>query len=325
MLACLGTLTASFTSAVFAPGTDNASKTFNVSSEVGTLGTTLYVLGFASGPLIWAPASELVGRRWPLTAGMLGGAIFTIASAVAKDIQTLIICRFFAGMFGASQLSVVPGVLSDIYNNMHRGVAISLYALTVFVGPFSAPFIGGFISTSSLGWRWTLYIPAFMSFASFSLFALFLKETYAPVLLISKASAIRRETGNWGIHAKQEEIEVDFQALLQKYFTRPLQMLVTEPIILLISLYMSFIYGIVYALVEAYPYVFEMVYGMSPGIAGLACIGLIIGQVLACGFILSQHSDYAKNLLANHNVPVPEWRLIPATIGAPVFTIGIFW
>lgn len=256
---------------------------------------------------------------------MFGGAIFTIASAVAKDIQTLIICRFFAGMFGASQLSVVPGVLSDIYNNMHRGVAISLYALTVFVGPFSAPFIGGFIATSSLGWRWTLYIPAFMSFASVSLFALFLKETYAPVLLISKASAIRRETGSWGIHAKQEEIEVDFQALVQKYFTRPLQMLVTEPIILLIPLYMSFIYGIVYALVEAYPYVFEMVYGMSPGIAGLACIGLIIGQVLACSFILSQHSDYARKLVANHNVPVPEWRLIPATVGAPVFTIGIFW
>ena len=324
-LACLGTLTASFTSAIFAPGTNNASKAFNVSPEVGTLGTTLYVLGFASGPLIWAPASELIGRRWPLTAGMFGGAIFTIASAVAKDIQTLIICRFFAGMFGASQLSVVPGVLSDIYNNMHRGVAISLYALTVFVGPFSAPFIGGFIAISSLGWRWTLYIPAFMSFASVSLFALFLKETYVPVLLIAKASAIRRETGNWGIHAKQEEIEVDFQALLQKYFTRPLQMLVTEPIILLISLYMSFIYGIVYALVEAYPYVFEMVYGMSPGTAGLACTGLIIGQVLACGFILSQHSDYTKKLLANNNVPVPEWRLIPATAGAPVFTIGIFW
>lgn len=131
-IACLGTLTASFTSAIFAPGTVSASKAFGVSSEVGTLGTTLYVLGFASGPLIWAPASELVGRRWPLTIGMLGGAIFTIASAVAKDIQTLIICRFFAGMFGASQLSVVPAVLSDIYNNIHRGIAIALYSLTVF-------------------------------------------------------------------------------------------------------------------------------------------------------------------------------------------------
>lgn len=256
---------------------------------------------------------------------MLGGAIFTIASAVAKDIQTLILCRFFAGLFGASQLSVVPAVLSDIYNNIHRGVATALYSLTVFVGPFSAPFIGGSISSSFLGWRWTLYIPAFMSFASGSLLVIFLEETYAPVLLVSKAATMRRQTSNWGIHAKQDELEVNFRELVQKYFIRPLQMLVTEPIILLISLYMSFIYGIVYALLEAYPYVFETVYGMSPGIAGLAFIGLIIGQVLACVFILSQHSVYAKKLTANNNVPVPEWRLLPATVGAPVFTVGIFW
>lgn len=321
----LGTLTASFTSAIFAPGTASASEAFRVSSEVGILGTTLYVLGFASGPLIWAPASELIGRRWPLTIGMMGSAIFTIASAVAKDIQTLIICRFFAGMFGASQLSVVPGVLSDIYNNSHRGVAITLYSLTVFVGPFGAPFTGSFITTSFLGWRWTLYIPAFMGFACGSLFVLFLRETYVPVLLVSKAAAMRRQTLNWGIHAKQDELEVNAQELLQRYFTRPLRMLATEPIILLISIYMSFIYGIVYALLEAYPYVFETVYGMSPGIGGLAFIGLIIGQVLACTFIVSQHSVYTRMLSMNNNVPIPEWRLLPTTIGAPVFTIGIFW
>ncbi|KAL2832499.1 bicyclomycin resistance protein [Aspergillus cavernicola] len=325
LIVCFGTLTASFASAIFAPGTTAASKAFGVSSEVGRLGTTLYVLGFAFGPLVWAPASELVGRRWPLTIGMLGGAIFTVASAVAKDTQTLIICRFFAGVFGASQLSVVPAVLSDIYNNMHRGVAMALYSLTVFVGPFSAPFIGGFVATSSLGWRWTLYIPAVMGFASGALFLIFLKESYAPVLLVSKAADLRKQTGNWGIHAKQDELEVDFGQLWRKYFTRPLAMLVTEPIILLISLYMSFIYGIVYALLEAYPYVFETVYGMAPGIAGLAFIGLIIGQILACGFILSQQAVYAKKLADNHNVPIPEWRLFPATVGAPVFTIGIFW
>ncbi|KAL4959535.1 MFS transporter/fungal specific transcription factor domain-containing protein [Aspergillus stella-maris] len=324
-ISCLGTLTASFTSAVFAPGTATASAHFNISSEVGTLGTTLYVLGFAFGPVLWAPASELIGRRWPLTIGILGGAIFTIGSAAAKDIQTLIICRFFAGVFGASQLSVVPGVLSDLWDSKHRGDVMALYALTVFIGPFCAPFIGGFIVECGLGWRWTLYIPAFMGFASGIIFLGSLRETYAPALLVSKAARLRRETGNWGIHAKMEEVEFDFVELTRKYFTRPLKMLVNEPVLLLISLYMSFIYGIVYALLEAYPYVFETVYGMSPGIAGLAFIGLIIGQVLACGFIISQSSVYAKKLMANGGTAVPEWRLAPTAVGAPVFVIGIFW
>lgn len=315
----------SFTSAIFSPGIISVSKEFNVSPEVGTLGTTLYVLGFAFGPMIWAPASELRGRKWPLTIAMLGGGIFTIASAVAKDIQTLIICRFFAGMCGASQLTVVPGVLSDIFDNKYRGVAISLYALTVFVGPFCAPFIGGFIVSSPLDWRWTLYLPAILSFMNGAISVFFLRETYPPCLLTAKAALLRQQTGNWSLHAKQERVGVDLRELVEKYFTRPLRMLITEPIILLVSMYMSFIYGLVYALLEAYPYVFEEIYGMQPGISGLPFISLIIGQILACCFILSQHATYAKRLTENKNVSVPEWRLRPTLLGAPVFTIGIFW
>ncbi|PWY72989.1 putative bicyclomycin resistance protein [Aspergillus heteromorphus CBS 117.55] len=322
---CFGTFTASFNSGIFAPGSSSAAKTFGVSDEVGILGTTLYVLGFAFGPLIWAPTSELIGRRWPLTVGVFGGAIFTIASAVGKDIQTVMICRFFAGVFGASQLSVVPALLSDMYDNTQRGISIAVYSLAVFCGPFMAPFCGGFIASSSLGWRWTLYIPAFMGLACSIIFLLFLKETYAPCLLTARAAALRRQTSNWAIHAKQEEVEVDLKELAQKYITRPLRMLLTEPIILVISLYMSFIYGLVYALLEAYPYVFESVHGMNPGESGLTFIGLIIGQILACGFIVSQNGVYVRKLTANKKILIPEWRLSPAIIGAPVFTAGIFW
>ena len=324
-MVCSGTFFVSLTSAIFAPATKSASHEFGVGREVGTLATTLYVLGFASGPLIWAPWSELQGRKWPLTLSMLLGGIFTIASATAKDVQTLIICRFFAGMCGAGQLTVVPGVLADLYDNAHRGVAISLYALTVFVGPFTAPFTGGFIASSYLGWRWTLYIPAFLSFANGGISFFFLQETYVPCLLIVKAAAIRRQTNNWGIHAQQEMLEVDMKDLIDRYFTRPLRLLITEPILLLVSLYMSFIYGLVYCLLEAYPYVFEEIYGFKSGISGLPFIGLILGQLLAVSYILSQHTTYAKRLAENKNVPVPEWRLTPTLLGAPVFTIGIFW
>ena len=256
---------------------------------------------------------------------MLVGGIFTIASATAKDIQTLIVCRFFAGMCGAGQLTVVPGVLADIYDNTYRGVAISLYALTVFVGPFSAPFTGGFIASSYLGWRWTLYIPAFLSFVNGGISFFFLQETYVPWLLIAKAAAIRRQTNNWGIHAQHEMLEVDMKDLIDKYFTRPLRLLTTEPIVLLVSLYMSFIYGLVYCLLEAYPYVFQEIYSFNLGVSGLPFIGLILGQVLGVSYILSQHTTYAKRLAENNNVPVPEWRLAPTLLGAPVFTIGIFW
>lgn len=257
---------------------------------------------------------------------MLTGGIFAIGSAAAKDIQTLVICRFFAGVCGASQLTVVPGALADVYDNTYRGVAIALYALTVFGGPFVAPCLGGFITTNShLGWRWTLYVPAMLGFANGVMSLFFLPETYAPCILAAKAAALRRQTNNWGIHAEYERVEVDPRELMDKYFTRPLKMLVTEPIILLVSLYMSFIYGLVYCLLEAYPVVFEGIYGMGPGVSGLPFLGLLAGVASGVCLVLSQHAAYVKKLEENKNVPVPEWRLRPTLLGAPVFTVGIFW
>jgi MFS transporter, DHA1 family, multidrug resistance protein len=325
VLVCLGTYIVSFSSAVFTPATEAASNELGVSREVTTLATTLYVLGFACGPLIWAPSSELWGRRWPLTVSMLGGGIFTVASAVAKDIQTLTICRFFAGACGAGQLTVVPGLLADVFDNVYRGVAIQLYALTVFGGPFTAPFVGGFITSSDLGWRWTLWVPAILSLANGAVSLFFLRETYAPCILVEKAAALRRQTGNWGIQARHERVEMDARALAEKYFTRPLLMLATEPVILLVSMYMAFIYGLTYCLLTAYPIVFEEIHAMAPGVGGLPFLGLLVGQLLGLVFIFSQHSAYVKKLADHGNVPVPEWRLTPTLAGAPVFTIGIFW
>lgn len=310
---------------MFSPGIDQASSDFGVGTEVLRLSTTLFVLGFATGPMIWSTLSELMGRKSPLLIAIIGEGIFTMACAVAKDVQTLIICRFFAGVCGASQFTVVPGLLADIYDNTYRGVAIALYALTVFGGPFLAPIAGGYTATSYLGWRWTLYIPGILALGVGLLSFFFLKESYPPCVLVAKAASLRKSSGNWGIHAKQEEVELEVADLVEKYLTRPLRLLVTEPILLLISLYMSFIYGLVYALLEAYPYVFEVIHGMHPGAAGLNFIGLIIGVVLALGFILSQQKQYTAQLAKNGNIPVPEWRLRPTMIGAPVFAVGIFW
>jgi len=61
----------------------------------------------------------------------------------------------------------------------------------------------------NMGWRWTEYLVAIMGFVAFGLDLIFLEETYPPVVLVEKAAELRRRTKNWGIHAKQEEIEVD--------------------------------------------------------------------------------------------------------------------
>lgn len=151
------------------------------------------------------------------------------------------ICRFFAGLFGSCPLTVVAAVFADMFNNALRGLAIAVFSVMVFMGPLLAPFIGGFITDSYLGWRWTEYISAILGWLSFVLLVLFMEETYPPVVLVSKASELRRRTKNWGIHAKQEEIEVDFKELIVRNLSRPMRILFTEPIVLLVTIYMSFI------------------------------------------------------------------------------------
>lgn len=174
------TLVSAFGSSIFSAATVAVSREFGVSSQVGLLGVSLYVLGFATGPTLWAPLSELRGRRLPLVISMFGFSIFQVAVAVAKDLQTVLLCRFWGGFFGACPLAVVAAVFSDMFDNKSRGLAITVFSMTVFSGPLLAPFIGGFITESDLGWRWTEYLTAIMGFAAFGLDLVFLQETYPP-------------------------------------------------------------------------------------------------------------------------------------------------
>lgn len=319
------TLVAAFASSIFSSATVAVSRHFLVSTEVGLLGLALYVLGFAFGPTLWAPLSELRGRRLPLVVSMFGFSIFQIAVAAAKDLQTVLICRFWGGFFGASPLAIVAAVFSDMFDNRTRGLAITVFSVTVFAGPLLAPFIGGFITDSHLGWRWTEWITAIMGFVAFGLCLFFLEETYPPVILVDKAAELRRRTKNWGIHAKQEEIEVDFRELITKNFSRPLRLLFTEPIVFLLSIYMSFIYGLLYLFLTAYPIAFQQIRGWSGGVGGLPFFGMILGQITAGIYILLTQPAYQRKLAANNNIPVPEWRLPPVIVGGAAFAAGLFW
>jgi DHA1 family multidrug resistance protein-like MFS transporter len=319
------TLLAAFTSSIFSAATFAVAAEFDVSAEVGLLGLSLYVLGFATGPIFWAPLSELRGRKLPLVISMFGFSIFQIGVAAAKDLQTIMLCRFWGGFFAACPLAVVAAVFSDMFDNRTRGLAITVFSMTVFTGPLLAPFIGGFITASYLGWRWTEWLTAIMGFLAFGLDLIFLEETYPPVVLIEKAAELRRRTKNWGIHAKQEEIEVDFRELVTKNFSRPMRLLVTEPIVLLLSIYMSFIYGLLYLFLTAYPIVFQQIHGFSGGVGGLPYFGMITGQLLAGLYIVLTQPSYNRKLIANNNIPIPEWRLPPVVLGGISFAGGLFW
>lgn len=210
-----------------------------------------------------------------------------------------------------------------MFDNRTRGLGVAVFSATVFNGPLLGPMIGGFIvANGSLGWRWTQYIPAFFGFTGCVLSLLFQEESYPPIVLVSKAAKLRRMTRNWGIHAKQEEVEIDFKQLVMKNLGRPLKVLFTEPIVLMVSLYMSLLYGILYLSLTAYDIVFMEIHGFAYGIAGLPYFGFVIGVCIGWAATMLINPDYVKRLEKNDNVPVPEWRLFLPMPGGILFTIG---
>ena len=134
-------ISATMGSSIFSAATPQIVEDFHVGREVATLGTSLFVLGYAFGPILWAPMSELYGRRLPLLVGSFGFSIFAVATAVGKDLQTVMLGRFFGGLFGSCPLAVVAAAFADMYNNRTRGLAIACFSATVFMGPLLAPFV----------------------------------------------------------------------------------------------------------------------------------------------------------------------------------------
>ncbi|KAJ5537147.1 hypothetical protein N7513_010333 [Penicillium frequentans] len=322
----LMTVWITFASSVFSTATTVTAKEFNVSTEVMVLGTSLTVFGFALGPLCWAPMSELYGRRIPLFSGYAIFAIFQIPVAVATNLQQIMIFRFLIGVFGCSPLAVVGGAMADIWDPVDRAVAIAMFSGATFLGPTMGPIIGGFITDSYLGWRWTAWITLIPS-AFFGLLALFIvPETYGPKLLQDRAARLRRETKNWALHSFLDEHRPTWGDIANKYLLRPFQMLVLEPILLFITLYLALIYGILYLFFEAYPISFGEVRGWKQeGVAALPFIGIMIGVFMGISLIIYTTKTRFARKLAKHGRVVPEERLVPMMIASVLLPIGLFW
>ena len=129
------TMSATWASSSYSAGTRLVAKEFDVGIQTATLGTTLFLFGFGVGPLLWAPLSELYGRRMAVLVPMFVAICFTFGSATAKDFQTLMITRFFGAFFSSAPVTNTGGVLGDMYPAGTRGFAMAGYAMAVVGGP----------------------------------------------------------------------------------------------------------------------------------------------------------------------------------------------
>lgn len=223
----LGATVVSLFSTLYTPGIPGLQSEFHISKLIGLLGVFTYLFGMAIGASVSAPLSEIVGRRLVYLACMTVFLLLVIPSALARDIEAILISRFFGGFFGSAVMGNSPASVNDIVSDQHRAMAFGIWSIGPSNGPVYGPIIGGFVF-EHLGWRWTNWIVLIIGGAVLALMC-FVKETYAPVILRKRAAKIRNETGDpkWWTRYDGRD---DMFSQLRTGLSRPFTMLVTEPI-----------------------------------------------------------------------------------------------
>ncbi|SCZ93484.1 BZ3500_MvSof-1268-A1-R1_Chr6-3g08692 [Microbotryum saponariae] len=322
----MGTLVVAFGSSVYAGAIPQMIVYFDKTQTLLTLGLTFYVLGFAMGPLLWAPFSELYGRRIVLLPTYTLFTVFHIGCALAQNYETLMVMRFLTGFFGSSPLTNAGGVVSDIWDSKTRALALAWYSLAPFAGPVLGPICGGFLGINE-DWRIVFWL-CFAFSAVLLGFSCTVPETYTPVLLRRRAARLSKETGDHYISRHDLNIKAD-ETLAHKLrinVSRPFIFLVYEPIVLAMAIYAAIIYATLYLMFPAFPIVFVEKRGWNLGEAGLPFIGVGLGMLLGILFnIVYINPKYIRDIDAAGGHLPPEARLPACCLGGVSLPIGLFW
>ncbi|KAK2755572.1 hypothetical protein FQN54_006512 [Arachnomyces sp. PD_36] len=311
-------------SSMFAPGVPEVMEDFKSTNlELSSFVVSVYLLGYAFGPLIIAPCSEMYGRMPVYHTCNVLFVVFTVACAVATDLDSLIVFRFFEGIAGSSPLTIGAGTLADMIAQEKRGAAMAAWALGPLLGPVVGPVAGGYL-TEAAGWRWTFWVLAIAGGVVTFMTAIFMRESYAPTLLKRKTNRMIKETGNQDLKSALDS-GLSPKDLFKHSIVRPTKMLIFSPIVLILSLFVAIVYGYLYLLFTTITMVFEGEYNFDQGSVGLTYLGIGIGSLLGL-FILGSVSDrILKRMTAKHGVAKPEFRLPPLIPGAVCVPIGLFW
>ncbi|KAL4878711.1 major facilitator superfamily domain-containing protein [Aspergillus karnatakaensis] len=323
ILATTFMLTANLAATMLAPGSAALAQEFNItSSTITSFTVSIYLAGFAVGPMVIAPLSELYGRLVIYHTSYVFYIGFIIGCALSKNTGMFLALRIFAGCASSGPMAVGGGTVADVVPPAQRGKAMSLLFTGPLLGPVLGPIIGGFVS-ESIGWRWTFWIILILTGVSFTVSIFLLRETNATVLLKRKAARLRKETGNAALVSSMDR-HLPLRQLFLRAITRPTKLLFLSPIVLLLALLCVFTFGLLFILFTTFPTVFEEQYHFSPGISGLSYLGVGLG--MASGLALfATLSDKLHHKNTHNNPPSPEGRLKPMMYAIPTIPIGIFW
>jgi multidrug resistance protein len=235
-----------FASSILAPTITAMARDYKEHSLTKvSMPVSIFLLGYAVGPLFLSPLSEIYGRHVVLVAANASFCAWLLACALAPSLNTLIFFRFMCGIGGSACQTIGGGVIADMFPLEQRGRAMSIWAMGPMFGPSIAPLIGGY-TTETIGWKWTNWISFIPATIAVLLMSIFSRETNAIVLMQRKTRKLRKELGLRQLRSCYVNIYTPARSrrqILLHGLVRPLKMLFRSVIIFGVSLYIAFAYG----------------------------------------------------------------------------------
>ncbi|CAK7266411.1 hypothetical protein SEPCBS119000_002015 [Sporothrix epigloea] len=341
-------------SAIYLNSEQGVMQTFGVNETNAALGLSIFVLGYGVGPLIFSPLSEIpaIGRNPVYAVTMILFVVVSLPASLAYgnlpggyssgNFGGFIMLRFLQGFFGSPCLASGAASLGDMFSLLHLPFALAGWVSAGFSAPALGPLLSGF-SVPAKGWRWSMLEILWAAVPCTLVMLAFLPETSTPNILLRRARRLRKATGSDRFRAPSElanfndrgEEDTDGKpqktprqkalAVLVDALIKPIEITIKDPAVLFVQVYSAIVYGIYYSFFEAFPLVYPVAYGMSPGQVGLVftCIlvACILGVAMYCLYI---YFVLNPKIVRTGQFPPNEDRLIPAMLAAFGPTAGLF-
>src|SRR6476659_2371227 len=151
LLGALATL-ASFATDMGLPVLGEMAASLGVAPGRAALSLSVFMAGFALGPLVFGPISDHVGRRPVLLSGVAAFAVFGALGAFSRTLGAVLLWRLLMGIGAGSCQVLVVAIVRDLFTGVEARVRQSYVNLAAGIAPLIAPTLGVAVATMG-GWR----------------------------------------------------------------------------------------------------------------------------------------------------------------------------
>ncbi|KAL8658573.1 MAG: hypothetical protein Q9226_000907 [Calogaya cf. arnoldii] len=301
-------------------GIQGVMKQFDLTMTMAVLGLSLPLFGIACAPITTPHLSERFGRSPVYLVSLPIFALFILGAAYSSTFGALAACRFFAGLFGGPCLVLIEGTFADVWPAHSTVTYYSFLSLASYIGTGCAPLVLGAVVTAK-NWQWTQFVTLMIAFGVY-LLGIGMPETYPREILRSRARRLGHR-----IELAKAESGVTVLEMAQTTFFTPLIMAVSEPIVIMVTLYLAFNFAVLFQWFIAVPAVLALTYEFTLHQVGLAFIAAIVGSLVSTmtSSLTEKITNRPTSWTETAKMSRLEYRLIPAIFGSVGLCGSLFW